>query len=124
MIRRLHSIGIVISMTLLSAIIVIRVELISVHVYLDDLAHLCTVRPDNARFGVTSPAIARASTLTWRSHRGRISIETSSRMRHRCADDAAAITTSSECRHESSIIDIPLASRRVTIAHIIITTST
>ena len=106
------------------AIIVVRCELDAVHVYLDYLAHLCTVRPDNARFGVTSPAIARASTLTWRSHRGRISIETSSRMRHRCADDAAAITTSSECRHESSIIDIPLASRRVTIAHIIITTST
>ena len=56
MIRRLHSIGIVISMTLLIAIIVIRVELISVHVYLDYLAHLCTNRPDNARFGIVSLA--------------------------------------------------------------------
>jgi len=58
MIRRLHSIGIVISMTLLIAIIVIRVEveLISVHVYLSYLAHLCTNRPDNARFGIVSLA--------------------------------------------------------------------
>ena len=56
MIRRLHSIGIVISMTLLIAIIVIRVELISVHVDLDYLAHLCIIRPDNARFGIVSLA--------------------------------------------------------------------
>ena len=85
------------------AIIVVRCELDAVHVYLDYLGHLCTIRADNARFGVAS--LAHRSNIDDRmaigscSHRHRDVIAHAASMRRRCGGHHDVIRVSSRKQH-------------------------